>query len=103
MRDRRISNQAIGATDHIVYLRKTQLSHNLTCILGHHEQVVGHVLRLARELGSQFRVLCRNADGTRIEMAFSHHNAAQRNEWSRRKPKLLRTQQGRDNDVATCL
>ena len=58
------------------------------------------MLRQSLEFPSQDRILRRNADGTGIEMALSHHDAAQRDKWCGRETDLLCPEQSRDHDVS---
>jgi hypothetical protein len=61
----------------------------LPSVFGHHEQVVHYVLGLAGEFLPQHRVLSRHADGAGVEMAFPHHDAAERDQRRRGKTELF--------------
>ena len=58
------------------------------------------MLRFTFEFFPKFRVLSRNSDRAGIEMAFTHHDAAEGNQRCGRKAVFLRAEQGRDGDIA---
>jgi hypothetical protein len=65
-----------AAPDHLVERAEAELRHELARFLGDEEEVVDHVLGRAREALAQLRVLRRDANGTRVEVALAHHDAA---------------------------
>ena len=67
--------EQIGAADHVVKLLDTQLGHDLTNLFGNKEEVIHHMLRLARELLAQRGVLRRHTDRAGVQVAFAHHDA----------------------------
>ena len=71
--------------------------------LGHHEEVVDDVLRLAGELLAQHRILRRDADRAGVEMTLPHHDAAERDQRRGREAELLGAEQRGDHDVAAGL
>ena len=72
-------------------------------LLGDHEQVVDDVLRLAAEHLPQVRVLRRDADRARVEVALPHHDAAERDQRRRAEAELFGAEQRGDHDVAAGL
>src|SRR5260370_29967776 len=48
--------RSVGTADQVVELGNAQLGHDLAHFLGDEEEVVHHMLGLARELGAQHRV-----------------------------------------------
>src|SRR5690606_29070751 len=65
------------------------------------EEVVDDVLRRALEALAQYRVLRGYSYGAGVEMALAHHDAAGRNQWSRREAKLVCTQKRTDDHIAS--
>ena len=63
--------------------------------------VVDNVFRLAAEVFAQRRVLSSNAHGAGIQIAHTHHHAANGNQGRGGKAVLLCTQQGGDDNVTT--
>ena len=61
------------------------------------------MFRLAGELLPQFRILCGDAHRARVQVALSHHDAANRNQRSRAEAVFLRPQQRCYRDVSTGL
>ena len=74
-------------------VRKPELRHQLAHFLGDEAEEVLDVLRLARELLAQLRILRRDADRTGVEMADAHHHAAQHDQRRRRESELLGAEQ----------
>ncbi|AJX01694.1 hypothetical protein BM45_3124 [Burkholderia mallei] len=95
--------EQIGAADQIVELRDAELRHDLARLLGDEEEVVDDVLGLTRELRAQHRVLRRDADRARVQMALAHHDAAFDDERRRREAEFVRAEQRADHDVAARL
>ena len=60
-------------------------------------------LGLAGELLAQLRILRRDADRARVEMADAHHHAARDDQRRRREAEFLGAEQRRDDDVAAGL
>ena len=102
VRDCMICRQTIGATYHVVDTLEAQLGHDFTSILCHHKQIVDHVFGFTGKLGSEFWVLSGYANGASVQVAFPHHNAAQSDQGSCRKAKLLSPKQRGHHNVATC-
>ena len=64
---------------------------------------VDHVLGLARELFPELRVLGRNPDGARVEVALAHHDAPERDKGGGRKAKLFGPEERGHHHVAAVL
>ena len=92
--------QRVNPADHVVDVLETELRHDLTQLLGHHEQVVDYVLGLTGELLAQLRILGRDPDGTGVQMALAHHDATQRDQGRGGEAELLGAQQGGNRHVA---
>ena len=58
------------------------------------------MLGLTFKLLAQFRILRRNTDRARVEVTFTHHDAAERNQRRGSEAKFFGTQQCGDCDVA---
>ncbi len=67
----------IRAADHFVDRTESKLSHDLASFLGNKIHKVHHVLRVTGKFFPEFRILRRHTDGTRVEVAHTHHDAAQ--------------------------
>ena len=74
--------------------------HERAHFLGDKEEIIDDMLRRAAEALAQHRVLRGDADGTRIEMAFAHHQAARGDERRGGKAELVGTEQRADDNVA---
>ena len=68
--------QHVDAPDHLPIGTKPERRHDLACLLGDHEEVVDHVLRLALELLPKVRILSGDSYRAGVQMAFAHHDAA---------------------------
>ena len=75
----------------------------LAHLFGDELEEVDDELGLAAELLAQLRVLGRDTDRARVEVADAHHDAAAHDERRGREAELLRAEQRRDDDVATRL
>mmetsp|Transcript_19585 Transcript_19585/g.63107 ORF Transcript_19585/g.63107 Transcript_19585/m.63107 type:complete len:667 (+) Transcript_19585:756-2756(+) len=98
-----VDAQHVGAPDHLFDRAEAHARHVAAHLLGEVEEEVDHVLRLARKLCAQLRVLRRDADRAGVEVALAHHDAAERDQRRRREAKLLRAEQRRDRHVAARL
>lgn len=94
--------EQVGTADQVVELRDAELRHDLAHFLGD-EEVVHDVLRLALELRTQHRILRRDADRARVQVALAHHDAAFDDERRRREAEFVRAEQRADHDVAAGL
>src|SRR5262245_10675884 len=103
MINRLLDIEPVHAADHLVESAEAQLRHPLAHLFGDHAEVVHHVLGLARELLTQYRILCRYAHRACVQMADTHHDAPGDNESRRREPKLLAAEQCGDGHVTACL
>src|SRR5207248_8638877 len=70
--DRAPDLQAIDAADHFVDRAEAEPGHVLAHFLGDEAEEVDNELRLARELLAQLRILRRDADRARVEVADAH-------------------------------
>ena len=95
--------ERVEAADHLVDRAEAELGHQLAGLLGDHEQVVHHVLRLAAEHLPQVGVLRGDADRARVEVALPHHDAAERDQRRGAEAELLGAQQRGDHHVAAGL
>ena len=66
----------IGSPHQFIKSRNAQLRHDAAHFFCDKEEIVHHMLRLAGEFFAQSFILCSNAYGAGIEMAFAHHDAA---------------------------
>ena len=62
-----INFKHISSPDHLIDCAETEFPHVATKFFGKIIKEVDDLLRLARELGTQLRILRRNADRTRID------------------------------------
>ena len=83
--------EQVGTANHVVKLLDTQLRHDLAHFFCNKEEVVHHVLRLARELLAQRGVLRRHTDRAGVQVAFAHHDAAFDHEWCSGETKFICT------------
>ena len=95
--------QQIAAADQVVELDDTQLRHDVAHFFGDKEEVIHHVLGLAREFLTQHRVLCSDTHRAGIEVTFAHHDAAFDHQWRCRKTEFIRAQQCANGDIAAGL
>ena len=98
--DRVVRLEQIDAPDHVVEPAYAELRHDAAGLLGHEEEEIDDVLGLALETPAQLRILRRDPDGARVEVAGAHHHAAGGDERSRRESHLVGAEQRRDDDVA---
>ena len=91
--------QRIHPADHLVDRAEAQPRHDLAQLLGHHEEVVDDMLRLALELAPQRRVLGGDAHRAGVQVALAHHDAAEGDERRGGEAELLGAQQAGDGDV----
>ncbi len=91
--------EAIGPTDHLVDGAEAHCRHDLPHLLRDEEEVVDHVLRLARELRAQDGVLSRDTDRAGVQVALAHHDAAERDQRRRREAELVRSEKRTDHHV----
>jgi hypothetical protein len=88
--------EEIGAADKVVETRDTHRRHQFANFLGDEKEIIDDVLGLAAKPLALFRVLRGHADGTGIEMAFAHHDAALDHQRRGCEPKLVGAEQGAD-------
>ncbi len=93
----------VRPADHFVHTAEAHLGHPLARLLGDEEEKVDDILRRAREFPAQHRILRGDAHRAGVQVAFAHHDAAQRHQRSGGEAELLRAQQRGDNDVPSGL
>ena len=96
---RDVTTQSI-APDHLVDGAEAERRHDAAQLLGDEEHVVHDVLGRAREARAEHRVLRRDADGARVEVALAHHDAAARDERRGGEAELLGAEERGERDVA---
>ena len=93
----------IHASHHFIKGAEAEASHVFTHLIREEEEEVDDVLGLPGKSRTQHRVLRGNADRAGVEMTFSHHDAAQRDQWRSGKAEFFRTQQSRNHHVTSGL
>ena len=101
--DRRIHLEGVHPADHVVDGAETELRHDEPQFLGDHEEVVDDMLRGARELAAEIRVLGRDAHRTGVQVALAHHDAAHGHQRRGGEAELLGPQERGDGDVPSGL
>ena len=92
--------QQIAAANQVVKLGDAQLRHDVAHFFGDKEEIVHHMLGLARELLAQRRVLGGHAHGAGVQVAFAHHDAALDHQGSGGETEFIGTQQGTNRHIA---
>ena len=100
MRNRRLLVEEGRLADELIVVAKAHGRHQLAHFLGHEEEVVDDMLRLALEALPELRVLRGHTHGASVQVALAHHDAARSDQRCRGKADLVSTQQRRDHDVA---
>ena len=95
--------QAIHPPNHLVHRPEAERRHVLADFLRDEAEEVHDVFGLAVEVLPQFRVLRRDADRARIEMADAHHHAPFDHERGGGEAEFLGAHQCGDDDVAAGL
>ena len=95
--------EQVAAADQLVEAADAELRHQLAHFLGHEEEVVDHVLRLAVEAGAQHRILGGHADRAGVQVALAHHDAAFDHQRRGGKAELVGAQHRADDHVASGL
>ena len=103
MLDRFLHLDHVDAADHVFELAEAELRHHLANLFGNEEEVVDDVLRSAFELRAKCRILRRNSDRARIQVALAHHDAAHRHSGAVEKPNSSAPSRRRDNHVTSGL
>src|SRR5690606_39063324 len=69
MSDRFARLEHVDAPDHVHQAAEAEAGHDLAHFLGHQDEIIHDVFRLARKLSAQHGVLSRDADGTGVQVA----------------------------------
>mmetsp|Transcript_111573 Transcript_111573/g.315059 ORF Transcript_111573/g.315059 Transcript_111573/m.315059 type:complete len:613 (-) Transcript_111573:2912-4750(-) len=96
---RGVHTENIRLADELVEVSEAELRHHSARLLGNKHEIVHDVLRHAFELLTKHRVLRRDANRARVEVALPHHDAAHGDERCRGEAKPLCAEQRRDHDV----
>ena len=91
----------VGASNHFVEGADAEFGHDFAHFLGDEVHEVDHMLRITSELGTQFGILCCDADRTGVHLADAHHDAADRDQRGGGKAKFFRSQKSSNDDIAT--
>ena len=91
--------EPVHPAHHLVDRAETKLGHQLTDLLGQHEEEVDDVLRLTGEPLPQLRILRGDPHRTGVEMALPHHDAADHDERRRGNAEFLGAEHGGDHHV----
>ena len=67
----------VSATYHVGKFTESELSHEFANFLSNEVHEVNRVLRIAREVLTEFRVLRRNTNRAGVEVANAHHDATE--------------------------
>ena len=101
LRERSLADfQAIDAADDLVEGSHTHAGEVRADTFGDEREVRDHVLRLARELRAQRRILGRDAHRAGVQVALAQHHAACGDERCSRHAVLFRAEQCGDDDIA---
>ncbi len=101
--DRLVGLEQVDAADQVLEPAHAEPAHDLARLLGDEEEEVDDVLGLALEALAQLRVLRRDADRARVQVAGAHHDAARGDQRGGREADLVGAQQRGDDDVAAGL
>ena len=96
-------NQFVRAPDHVFEFAETELGHDLAQFHRDEAHEIHDVRGIAGEPLAQFRVLCRDADRTGIQVTHAHHDATQHDERRGRETKFFRAKQRGNRHVTTGL
>ena len=91
--------QVLGAADEVVEFSHPEGGHVLTHLFGDGVEEVHDVVDFAFELGAVFGILGRDADGTVVEVAAAHVDAAHRDESDGTEVVFLGSEDGGVDDV----
>ncbi len=89
----------VDSADRLVEAAETELSEELSDLLGDELEERHNELRPACEPRTKQRILGGDADRAGVEMADAHHDASRDDERRGREPELLRAEQRGDDDV----
>ena len=100
MRDGLVLVEPFGDADEFVVGTQAHGGQKLAHFLGHEEEEVDDMLRLALEALAQFGVLGGHADRAGVQMALAHHDAARGDQRRGGEADLVGAEQGGDHHVA---
>src|SRR5690349_3725623 len=103
MIDRGAHFDFVHAPDHFIHRPEADPRHPLANFFGDVEEEVDDVLRRALELLAQNWILRRDADRTRIQVAFAHHDAAHGDQRRSGESEFFGAEQRGDGNVAAGL
>ena len=95
----RLSQQHFSAAHHFVDSAEAQFGHIFAYFLCNKMHKVDDVFRFALELFTQLRVLGSNAHRAGVQVADTHHHAAQCDKWCGGKAKFFGAQQSGDDHI----
>ncbi len=92
--------QQVAAPYHLVEAAETEARHQFAHLSRDEGEIIHYMLRVPPKFHPQLRILGRHADGTGIEMAGAHHDAAEDHQGGRGESEFLGAEKGGENDVA---
>ena len=92
--------QAVRPARHLRHAAEAEPGHDLPDLLRDKEHKAADILRFSFEAAAQRLVLRSDADRAGVFGADAHHHAAETYQRRRRKPELLRAEQGSDGHVS---
>mmetsp|Transcript_20988 Transcript_20988/g.37386 ORF Transcript_20988/g.37386 Transcript_20988/m.37386 type:complete len:604 (+) Transcript_20988:2950-4761(+) len=95
--------EQVDAADEVVHPPDAQARHDLAGLLGNHEEEVDDVFGSSREHLAQLRVLGADSDRTSVEVAFTHHDAAERDQRRSGEAELFGAEHRALDDVEASL
>ena len=101
--DVRFLFEEVREANQVLKLPDPEARHNLADFLSDEEEVVHDMTGVPVETLTEFRILSRDADRARVQVALTHHEAAFNDERSRRETELIGTEHRADHHVAARL
>ncbi len=92
--------EELRAAGEVVQPSESQASEQGANVLGKEEEIVDEVFGQSGELLAQHRILCADTHRAGVEVALSHHGAAQGDEGRRRHGEFIGTQEGSNHHVS---
>mmetsp|Transcript_27706 Transcript_27706/g.41062 ORF Transcript_27706/g.41062 Transcript_27706/m.41062 type:complete len:201 (-) Transcript_27706:94-696(-) len=93
----------LSLANHVLHCTVSKLSHGLTNLFSHQEEVVHYVLGLPRKLLSQLLILGCNSYWACIQVTLAHHDTSQSNEGSSGETVFLGSEKTRNDDITSSL